>query len=253
MRTLQRWPLLALTSLVFFAASACGGSSGHGTADVSSAPGASGKNKVNAAGAISATSAASGGNQAGGTSGTSTTNGGNQANGTGGAPKSSAKGGGQGNGAGQSNGGGGAPGAPGGNSGDQNQTAPGAPITIPNLIQGAGAPIDAAVNSLKTGESLPTDDITYDGIIHQCGGTLCVNIVVQEASGPTPVLGAGGPPVDPADPNTTFTQCQLMNMEPGPNAEVARGSTIVLVTGIKPCGSSASDSTGSPADTAPAP
>jgi hypothetical protein len=243
MRVLRRWPLLALTFLVLFAASACGGS-GHGTPGASRAPGASGGNEVNAAGVVSETSAANGGNQAGGVSGTSTATGGNQANGAGGAPQSSATGGGQGNADG------GAPGAPGGNSGGQTQTAPGAPITIPNLIQGAGAPIDAALNSLKTGEPLPDEDTTYDGIIHQCGGTLCVNIVVQETTGPTPVLG-GDAVEDPADPR--YTQCQLVNIEPGPNAKVARGSTIVLVTGTKPCDSSSSDSTGSPADTAPAP
>jgi len=224
MRTLRRWPLLALTILVFFAASACGG--GHGSPGASRAPGASGGGQGNAAGAVSATSAASGGNQG---------------NGTGGAPNSSAQGGGQGDNAG------GAPGAPGGNNGDQNQAAPGAPIKIPDLIQGAGSDINDALNSLKTGASLPIDDPprTYDGIIHQCGGTLCVNIVVQEATGPTPILGAGSSPGDPSQ----FTQCQLMNMEPGPDAQVARGSTIVLVTGTSPCDSSSSDSSGSPADT----
>ena len=245
MRGLRRWPLLVLTFLVLFAASACG-SSGHDNPGASRASGASSGNQVNSAGAVSQTSAASGGSQAGGVSGTSTANGGNQANEAGGAPKSSAKGG------THSNPGPGAPGAPGGNSGDQTQTAPGAPITIPNLIQGAGAPIDAAVNSLKTGAPLPDDDppIPFDGIIHQCGGTLCVNIVVQQITGPTPVLGSGAVE-DPANP--TYTQCQLVNIEPGPDAKVARGSTIVLVTGTKPCDSSSSDSTGSPADTAPAP
>jgi hypothetical protein len=223
MRTLRRWPLLALTILVFVAVSACG-SSGHGTPGTSRAPGASGQKQVNAAGAVSATSAASGGSQAGGASGTSTASGGSQGNNAGGAP-----------------------GAPGGNSGDQNQAAPGAPLTIPDLIQGAGSDINDALNSLKTGASLPIDDPprTYDGLIDQCGGTLCVNIVVQEATGPTPVLGAGDTPEDPSQ----FTQCQLMNMEPGPNAQVARGSTLVLVTGTSPCDSSSSDSSGSPADT----
>ena len=241
MRTLRRWPLLALTILVFFAACACGG--GHSSPSASRTPGTSGENRVNAAGAVSASSTASGGSP-----GTSTANGGNQANGTGGAPKSSAKNGGQGNGGGQGNAPG-APGAPGGSSGDQNQTAPGAPLTIPDLIQGAGAAIDDALNSLKTGAPLPDDGITYDGLIDQCGGTLCVNIVVREATGLTPVLGAGDTPQDPSQ----FTQCQLMNMEPGPNVQVARGSTLVLVTGTSPCDSSSSDSSGSPADTTPAP
>ena len=208
MHTLRRGPLLALTILVFFAASACGG--GHGSPGASKASGASGDNQANAAGAVSTASAASGG-------------------------------GGQGNNAG------GAPGAPGGNSGDQNQAAPGAPITIPNLIQGAGSNINDALNSLKTGASLPIDDppIPYDGIIHQCGGTLCVHIVVREATGPTPILGAGSSPGDPSQ----FTKCQLMNMVPGPKAHIAKGSTIVLVTGTSPCGSSSSGSSSSPADT----
>jgi hypothetical protein len=238
MRTLRRWPLLALALLVLLAASACG-SSGHGA---SGATGSSSGNEAKAAGAVSRAPTANGGNEAEGGSQASTAHGGSTANGGGGGSKSSA------NGSSHGNTGGGAPGAPGGNDGDQNQTAPGAPLTIPDLIQGAGAAIEDALNSLKTGVPLPSDDITYDGLIHQCGGTLCVNVVVQEATGPTPILGAGDTPEDPAQ----FTQCQLMNMEPGPNAQVARGSTIVLVTGTSPCDSSSSDSTGSPADSTPA-
>ncbi len=112
-----------------------------------------------------------------------------------------------------------APGAAGGGGGP---AAPGAPIMIPDVVQSQGLDVDVVRLSIETGQNLPGEPgKTYDGVIAQCGGQLCVSV---EAKPGTSADGADG-----------FTQCQFVRTEPAPGSQVARGATIWLLTGTQPC------------------
>jgi hypothetical protein len=136
---------------------------------------------------------------------------------------STASGGGDGApGAPGSNGSGGAPGAPGGsgqNGAGNSPTAPGAPIMIPDIVLLYGQPINAAINSLEYGSPLPGETNGYNGVVAQCGGTLCVTIETK---------------VDAAFAN--LSHCVASGVtDPPYNSVVARGSTIWVLTGGAPC------------------
>jgi len=107
----------------------------------------------------------------------------------------------------------GAPGAP-GNRGGQGG-AVGAPIKIPSATLDAGRPL-AAVRAEIEG-----------GIRAGCGGgALCVHVRVDARE-------------------SGFNLCQFVRTEPGQGSYVDRGSTVVIVSGIKPCPSESGTPTGS--------
>jgi len=110
------------------------------------------------------------------------------------------------------NGGGGA-GAPG---------ALGAPIKIPAIVESQGAPIDDVMNSLTSGEPLPTETNSYNGIVAQCGGQLCVTLKAR--------------PGRAADGADGFTECQALgHTDPPAGSVVHAGDTIWVLTGSQPC------------------
>jgi hypothetical protein len=121
-----------------------------------------------------------------------------------------------------SNGSDGAPGAPGTNgqnNGGGGPTAPGSPITIPNIVKLYGQLVENAMNSLKYGVPLPGEGNAYEGIIAQCGGTLCVNLKTK------------------VDLNKQWLSRCLASgdTEPPRDSVVPRGSTIWVLTGGQPC------------------
>jgi hypothetical protein len=65
---------------------------------------------------------------------------------------------------------------------------------------------------------------TYDGVIAQCGGQLCLTIGVRPATSD--------------HDGDSFTQCQFVTTDPAPSSQVPRGGTIWLLTGTQPCSSS---------------
>jgi hypothetical protein len=134
-----------------------------------------------------------------------------------------------------------AKGAPQGNApksggGGGGPTAPGAPIAIPDVIEGQGVSIDDVRNSFVTGDPLPGESNSYNGIIAQCGGgKLCVTIAVKPGS--------------IADGADGFTECQYFGKTDPPAGSVVHpGDTIWLLTGTLPCtSSSGSGQSSSPA------
>jgi hypothetical protein len=131
-----------------------------------------------------------------------------------------------------------APGAPGGNGGDNgNNGAPGAPIKIPDIVNTQGFPIDEIEQKFVDGET-PSGGTHIPGLQELCGGTLCVTITRE------------------ARDRGVFTKCQFVETDPSVGTMVARGSTIVMVTGILPCADDSSQPTddtpsAEPTDTAP--
>jgi hypothetical protein len=199
MPTLRPWPRVALTLLICLLAAGCGSRGAAGTAGISAA-GRSG---------TSAGSAAGDGTEAGAAAAA-------------GAPGE--VGGGAGGGAGSG-------GADSG-SADSGPAAPGAPITIPDVVQSYGFDLNVVKNSIVTGQGLPTEPGTsYAGLISQCGGQLCVNIEVKPTSDPAAAL---------------LTQCQFVTTDPAPSSQVARGATIWLLTGPLPCGPPSDPAAGQP-------
>ena len=223
MLRLRQWPLLVVALLACLAPLGCG-SSGHTTAGSAAAVGSVTTGGGSAAGGSATTGDGStpggsvttgGGSHPGG----SVTTGGGSGSHPGG---SVTTGGGGVPGAPGANGSGGAQGAPGGNGqngGGGGQTAPGAPIKIPDIIQLFGRPINDAMNSLKYGVPLPGESNSYNGIIAQCGGTLCVNLATK------------------VDPNKqSLSSCVASGVtEPSYDSVVPRGSTIWVLTGGAPC------------------
>jgi hypothetical protein len=205
MQRLRYWRPLAAALLVCLAIPGCGGS-GHAVAGGSRSAPVTGNQSPTAT--DSAPAATGGGNVPGGP----------QAHGSAGA-----KGAPLGN-------------APNGGGGGGGPTAPGAPITIPDVIVGQGASIDDVRNSLVTGAALPGESNSYKGIIAQCGGgKLCVTINVKPGSS--------------ADNADSFTKCQYLGKtDPLAGSVVHPGDTIWILTGTLSCtSSSGSDQSSSPA------
>jgi hypothetical protein len=111
--------------------------------------------------------------------------------------------------------------------------APGAPIQIPDITILQGAPVDNVRNSLETGVSLPGESKSYQGIIAQCGGQLCV--AIDHRPGNRAEAG-------------NYTQCQsLGDTDPPRGSMVYPRSTIWILTGTQPCTSSPSTDQSPPA------
>ena len=133
----------------------------------------------------------------------------------------------------------GAPGMPGNdgnngpNGGGGSARAHGAPITIPDIIQSQGEPIDAVRESLLHGFPIPGETNRYKGIIAQCGGHLCVTI--DSKIGPDSEIVH------------SYDQCTSIGYtDPHGGSKVYPGATIWIVTGEKSCTSSPSPGTESP-------
>ena len=234
MLRLQQWPLLVVALLICLAPVACG-SSGHtvagpavngGSAPTGDGTTPGGSATTGGGNTPGGSALASGGTTPGGSAptGGGTTPGGSAPAGGGTTPGGSAPAGGGVPGAPGSNGSAGAPGAPGGNgqnSGGGGATAPGAPIKIPDIIFLYGKPINAVMNSLMNGVPLPGETNSYNGIIAQCGGTLCVNLETK---------------VDPDPSRQHLSSCVASGVtEPSYDSLVPRGSTIWVLTGGAPC------------------
>lgn len=95
------------------------------------------------------------------------------------------------------------PGAPLGQQDDAE--AIGAPIRVPTITMAPGAPLDDAREAIER------------RIREQCGGELCVELVVEPAE------------------EDDLTSCQFVRTEPAQGTMVGRGSTIVIVSGAQPC------------------
>ncbi len=95
------------------------------------------------------------------------------------------------------------PGAPLGQQDDAE--AIGAPIRVPTITMAPGAPLDDARDAIER------------RIREQCGGELCVELVVEQRD----LHGV--------------TACDFAGIEPEPGTWVQRGSTIVIVSGAQPC------------------
>ena len=133
----------------------------------------------------------------------------------------------------------GAPGMPGNNGnngangGGGSPGAHGAPITIPDIIQSQGEPIDAVRESLLRGFPIPGETNSYKGIIEQCGGHLCVTI--DSKIGPD------------SDIVHSYDQCTSIGYtDPPGGSKVYPGATIWIVTGENSCTESPSPGTESP-------
>jgi hypothetical protein len=185
MPRLMQWPLLLAVALLVCLVNLGCGSGGHPAAG-SAADGGSATGSGSAPGG----SGAAGGGNAPGTPGS---------NGSDGAP--------------------GAPGTNGQNNGGGGPTAPGSPITIPNIVKLYGQLVENAMNSLKYGIPLPGEGNAYEGIIAQCGGTLCVKLKTK------------------VDLNKQWLSRCLASgdTEPPRDSVVPRGSTIWVLTGGQPC------------------
>jgi hypothetical protein len=104
-----------------------------------------------------------------------------------------------------------------------NGRAHGAPITIPNIIQSQGEPVDAVRESLLNGFPIPGETNGYDGIIAQCGGHLCVTIDVKVGSTNHNLINY-------------YNQCtSIGETDPPGNSVVYPGDTIWILTGAQPC------------------
>jgi hypothetical protein len=217
---LRRWPF-AVVVLAVLITLGCG-SSGPGAVKAvkpaaNGGPGATGTATGSTAGPTAGGSAAAGGGAA--TGGSATGGSATRPAGSGkGAPGAPGAAGGNGNGAG------GAPGAPGGNGqngGGGGQAALGAPITIPDIVQLWGAWVASAVNSMEYGAPLPGEKNIYNGVIDQCGGTLCVNVQVEK---------------DPDNKYPSMTHCRATGITiPALGSVVQRGTTVWILTGTQPC------------------
>ena len=228
MQRLRYWRPLAGALLVCLAVPGCG-SSGHAGAGGSRSSPVTGNQSPTAADSVSAATGSGKATRASRqpvtpvSSTPAATGGGNVPGGPQPHGSAEAKGAPQGN-APNSGGGGGGP------------TAPGAPITIPDVIVGQGVSIDDVRNSFVTGDPLPGEPNSYNGIIAQCGGgKLCVTIAVKPGS--------------TADGADGFTECQYFGKTDPPAGSVVHpGDTIWLLTGTQPCTSSpGSDQSSSPA------
>ena len=216
MQRLRYWRPLAAALFVCLAVAGCGGS-GHAVAGGSRSAPVTGNQSPAATGGASA--ATGGGNVPGGP----------QAHGA-----AEAKGAPLGN-AGNGGGGAGNGGEGAGNGGEGGPAAPGAPITIPDVIVGQGASVADVRNSLVTGAPLPGEPNSYKGINAQCGGKLCVTIAVKPGSS--------------ADDAGSFTNCQYLGKTDPPAGSVVHpGDTIWILTGTQSCtSSSGSGQSSSPA------
>jgi hypothetical protein len=110
-----------------------------------------------------------------------------------------------------------APGVPGGAGNPGNPAAPHSPLNIPPVYRGGGQPLSAVEASLLTGKALPGETQTYDGLIDQCGGTLCVTVKVKQ------LAGALGPP------------CTFLHTDPNLGATIQRGATLTIYVVPGPC------------------
>jgi hypothetical protein len=71
--------------------------------------------------------------------------------------------------------------------------------------------VTSAVNSLEYGAALPGEKNTYNGIIDQCGGTLCLNVQVE---------------MDPGNKYPAMTHCRATGITIPPlGSVVQRGTT----------------------------
>jgi hypothetical protein len=81
--------------------------------------------------------------------------------------------------------------------------------------------VTSAVNSLEYGAALPGEKNTYNGIIDQCGGTLCLNVQVE---------------MDPGNKYPAMTHCRATGITIPPlGSVVQRGTTVWILTGTQPC------------------
>jgi hypothetical protein len=99
--------------------------------------------------------------------------------------------------------------------------AKGAPIQIPARIQDQGRPLAEVTAEIEA------------GVREQCGGTLCVDLRHEQRD---------------QDP---FTQCDFIQTEPQQRTLVARGSTVVIVSGAAPCESESPSPSGSESGSPP--
>ena len=114
---------------------------------------------------------------------------------------------------GSGDGGGGAPGLPSGGGGE----APGAPISIPSIVQDQGRPLDEVLPEMET------------RVRDQCGGQLCLEFQVVQRE-------------------PSFTQCTFVATEPPQDTEVARGRTVIVVVGTQPCDGPSEEPGGEPSE-----
>jgi hypothetical protein len=96
--------------------------------------------------------------------------------------------------------------------------APGAPILIPARVDDQGRPLAEV-----------TDEIT-SAVRDECGGSLCITLRTEHRN------------LD------NFTACQFAWTEPAQRTTVARGSTVVIVSGTAPCDSPPGGETTTPSD-----
>jgi hypothetical protein len=97
---------------------------------------------------------------------------------------------------------------------DEPHEAPGAPIKVPSLSGTGGKPLSEVQPELVR------------RIKKQCGGHVCVNVVVRYEKTTDP--GQTGPPAETGAAGRRALPCAFRRAEPGPGATVDRGGTIYL-------------------------
>jgi hypothetical protein len=81
----------------------------------------------------------------------------------------------------------------------------GAPIKIPSIQEDQGRPLAEVKAEIE------------ESVIEQCGGGMCITLIVEES-------------------NPDFLTCRFVHTRPTQGTEVERGSTVVIVAGMLPCG-----------------
>ncbi len=94
---------------------------------------------------------------------------------------------------------------------------PGAPLNRGSDARAIGAPIRIPAEVMDQGRPLgEMQEIIEGGIREQCGGELCVRLRVEAR-------------------DDSFKSCEFVETVPRQGTEVARGSTVVIVSGTQPC------------------
>jgi hypothetical protein len=97
---------------------------------------------------------------------------------------------------------------------DAPPAAPGAPVKVPSLSGTGGRPLSEVQPELVR------------RIKEQCGGQMCVNVIVRYDKATDP--GQSAPPGETGAAGLRTLPCAFRRAEPGPGATVGRGGTIYL-------------------------